>query len=259
MVKYQSDKLLGITALIFGYVPWAIFFIFFTQKYPTIEILPYVFCSAMLHIGYQLFLFFSYRIGNYTQVYPIARGSSPIIVVVVSIFVLGVKFSNLELISVLIICFGILILGLLQKNQLYNISTLFYSIGTGIFIASYSLVDGFGARLAQAPLTFFAWSAVLNAIIFGIVISFLRPGLITRIHQNGKKMFFLGGASSFFAYTLIIWSFTEAPIALVAVLRETSIIFALLIGFFFLKEKLNLLKICSVLIIFLGIVMLRLS
>ena len=113
------------------------------------------FCSAMLHIGYQLFLFFSYRIGNYTQVYPIARGSSPIIVVVVSIFVLGVKFSNLELISVLIICFGILILGLLQKNQLYNISTLFYSIGTGIFIASYSLVDGFGARLAQAPLTFF--------------------------------------------------------------------------------------------------------
>jgi drug/metabolite transporter (DMT)-like permease len=259
MVKNQPDKLLGITALIFGYVPWAVFFIFLTQKYPPKEVLPYVFFSAILHIGYQFFLFFSYRIGNYLQVYPIARGSSPIIILVLSIFLLKMNFSNFQLISVLFICAGILSLVLLQKNTLYNISTLFFSLGTGFFIALYSLVDGFGARLANAPITFFAWSAILNATIFAIIVCLVKPGLISRIPKFGKKMFFLGGAGSFFAYTLVVWAFTEAPIVLVTALRETSIIFALLIGFFFLKEKLNLLKIFSVLLIFLGAVILRLS
>ena len=259
MAKSHSDKIIGITALTFGHIPWAIFAILLTKKYPSAEVLPYVFCSVMLHIGYQLFLSFSYRVGNYMQVYPIARGSSPIVIAIISIFFLGINFSNLQLISILFICLGILSVGLLKKSGLYNFSTLFFSIGTGFFIASYSLMDGFGARIANAPITYFAWVAVLNAIIYGIIISFVRPNILSLCIEKGKKMFFLGGASSFLAYTLVVWAFTKSSIALVSALRETSIIFALLIGFIFLKEKLNLTKVFSVILIFLGIVILRLS
>ena len=84
-----------------------------------------------------------------------------------------------------------------------------------------------------------------------------KPGIIKRVFNEGKKIFFIGGTISFIVYATIVWAFTQAPVPLVAALRETSIIFALLIGTFFLKEKFTLLKTTAVLTIFLGVILLK--
>ena len=133
-----------------------------------------------------------------------------------------------------------------------------YALGTGLFISCYSITDGFGGRLSASPLNYTAWLMILNAIIFSILLRIMnKPGVVKKVLSEGKKIFFIGGTLSYTVYGTIVWAFTQAPVPLVAALRETSIIFALLIGFFVLKEKFTLLKIAAVLTIFFGVILIK--
>jgi drug/metabolite transporter (DMT)-like permease len=128
---------------------------------------------------------------------------------------------------------------------------------TGVFIASYSLVDGLGARLSGNSLGFLSWLAIGNGIIMAAYLMLRSPNTLTGIATKGRLVFLFGGGASFVAYAIVIWAFTQAPIALVTALRETSIIFALLIGVFFLKERLDLMKVLSTMTTLLGAILLR--
>jgi len=133
-----------------------------------------------------------------------------------------------------------------------------YALGTGLFISCYSITDGYGGRVSDSPLNYTAWLFILNAVIFPILLIIMnKPGVVREVFNKEKKIFFIGGTLSYTVYGTIIWAFTQAPIPIVAALRETSIIFALLIGALFLKEKLNLLKIAAVLTIFIGVILLK--
>ena len=133
-----------------------------------------------------------------------------------------------------------------------------YALGTGLFISCYSISDGFGGRISASPLNYTAWLMILNAVIFSILLTIMKkPGVVKKVFKEGKKIFFIGGTLSYSVYATIIWGFTQAPVPLVATLRETSIIFGLLIGIFFLKEKFTLLKLGAVLTIFFGIILLK--
>ena len=116
---------------------------------------------------------------------------------------------------------------------------------TGCFVAGYSMVDGYGARAAGTPVGFYAWETILNAIAFSMIVATASPGTLRKTVRNHKKIMAIGGGASFVAYALVVWAFTQAPIAVVTALRETSIVFALLIGVFFLRERLNLVKLVS--------------
>lgn len=257
MVKGGADKYVGMGAVALGHVPFALVGVMFVPS-PDPASYPYLATGILLHVGYQIFLLQSYRVGDLTQVYPIARGSAPLIVAFVSVALLGVSLAPLELFAIGIIGLGILSLSLTRKSDgQRNGKAAIFALTTGCFIASYSLVDGIGARLAGTSLGFFGWLAIGNGIV---VVAFLRlrhPGTFTNIVRHGRKMFFIGGGASFVAYALVTWAFTQAPIALVTALRETSIIFALLIGVFFLKEKLNLTKLLSTFVTLVGAVLLR--
>ena len=130
---------------------------------------------------------------------------------------------------------------------------------TGCFIAAYSIVDGLGARLAGTALGYYSWVAIGNAVVFASLMELKNPGLVRSIPQKAKGVFLIGGSASFIAYAIVIWAFTLAPIALVTALRETSIIFALLFGVLVLKEKLDIIKVFSVMMTLLGTAMLKLS
>lgn len=256
-MKSGHDKHLGMTAIVLGHAPIALVAAFIAPL-PEPASWPYLIAGAALHIGYQLFLLNSYRFGDLTQVYPIARGTSPLLVAGVSVVFLGVALSSVEILAILMIAIGVMSLSLVrQKDGRRNSRAAALAFATGCFIAGYSLVDGLGARQAGTALGFYAWLSLINASVFAIIMAVAKPGLIRRIHIDAIPALVIGGGASFVAYALVIWAFTQAPIALVTALRETSIIFALLIGVFFLKERLDLAKVASTVITLTGAILLR--
>jgi len=260
MVKNEKDKYLGVAAIVFGRVPASIVIIFFIPT-PSVESIPYIILSAILHNGYQWFLLSAYKFGDYTKVYPIARGTAPILVSIVSLIFLGVVLSNFELLGIFVVCLGILSLSFQDVEGFKNRKAIIYALITGSFIMSYSITDGYGARISTSLLSYLSWSTILNAFLFAILLNFMKqPGIITRVAKDGKFIFFVGGTIAYLVYGIILWilwSFTQAPIPIVTTLRETSIIFALLIGTLFLKEKFTLLKTAAVMAIFIGIISLK--
>ncbi len=258
LAKGGHDKHLSMTAVVLGHTPIALA-ILAVVPMPAPQSWPYVLFGIVLHVGYQLFLLAAYRIGDLTQVYPIARGTAPLIVAGVSIVFLGVELAPLEIVAVLTIAAGILSLSLVrQSDGLRNGKASMLAFTTGCFIAAYSLVDGSGARLSGSAFGFYAWVAIGNSILLAAYIASVKPGLLCSLHK-AKQTFIIGGSASFIAYALVIWSFTQAPIALVTALRETSIIFALIIGVWFLKERLDLGKVFSTFMTLLGAALLRFS
>lgn len=259
LVKNTGDKHLSMSAVVIGHTPFAIAAILYSPT-PTMESVPYLLIGALLHVGYQLFLLASYRIGDLSQVYPLARGIAPLIVAGVSVLVLGVSLSLPELAAIIIIGAGITSLTLVRRNDgQRNGRAVFFSLMTGGCIAAYSLVDGIGAREAGTALGFYGWLSLINGLVFAAIMRVMRPGIVRKVFSDKWQLALKGGGASFFAYAMVIWAFTMAPIALVTALRETSIIFAMLLGVFVLKERLDLAKVLSTALTLLGIAMLRLK
>jgi drug/metabolite transporter (DMT)-like permease len=259
LVKGSADKHLGMTAVVLGQVPAALLALAVVPT-PAPESWPWLAIGIALHFGYQFFLLLAYRAGDLTQVYPIARGSAPLIVAAVSLGFLGVALAPLELLAVLVIGAGIMSLSLVRRQDgLRNPRAAALALTTGGFIAAYSLIDGTGARLSGSPVAFFAWIGLGNAALFAALIAAIRPGVIARIPSRGMRAFAIGGTASFVAYAMVVWAFTQAPIALVSALRETSIAFALLIGVTVLGERLDLARVASTMATLLGAALLRLA
>jgi len=107
MVKNEDNKYLAVTAIVLGHVPASIFIILLTPA-PSVESIPFIILSALLHIGYEWYLLSAYRFGDLIKVYPIARGTAPILVAIVSLIFLGVVLSNFEILGIFIISLGIL-------------------------------------------------------------------------------------------------------------------------------------------------------
>ena len=257
MVKNEDNKYLAVTAIVLGHVPVSVLIILLTPI-PSVESIPFIILSALLHIGYEWYLLSAYRFGDLTKVYPIARGTAPILITIVSLIFLGVALSNFEILGIFIISLGILSLSLQGAEGTKNRSAVIYALVTGFFIMGYSITDGYGARVSNSFLSYMGWSFILNATIFPIILKINNKSeIITKIFKEGKKIFFIGGTLSYIVYGIVIWGFTQAPIALITALRETSIIFALLIGSLFLKEKFTFFKTIAVLTIFFGVILLK--
>ncbi|WP_461211565.1 DMT family transporter [Desulfocurvus sp. DL9XJH121] len=258
-VKNTADKHVSMTAVVLGHTPFAVAALC-VSPLPDIRSLPYIVAGAALHVGYQIFLLNSYRLGDLSQVYPLARGSAPLIVAGVSTVLLGVHLSTPEIAAVVVIGVGIMSLALVRRSDgLRNGRATVLSLGTGMFIASYSLVDGMGAREAGTALGFYGCLAVLDSVFLAALMRVLHPGIVTRVLRHEWSMALRGGGASFTAYALVTWAFTMAPISLVAALRETSIIFALVLGVFVLKERLDIMKVFATACTLLGVGLLRLN
>jgi len=257
LVKGGADKRLNMAGVVIGHLPLALLSLAFVPA-PDPAAYPYILAGIALHFGYQWFLLESYKIGDLTQVYPIARGVAPLLVAAVSLMFLGVDLSGMEILAVITIAAGILSIALVRgADGLRNGRATTMALTTGCFIASYSLVDGMGARVAGTALGYYAWLGIANAVIFVIFMAATTPQVLRDLPAKGLKVFLIGGAASFVAYSLVMWAFTQSPIALVTALRETSIIFALLIGVLLIGERLSLGKVASTMITLLGVILLR--
>ncbi len=259
IVKGGADQFTSMGAVVLGHMPLALVAVV-VSPLPTLASLPYLFAGIALHVGYQMFLMYSYRAGDLTQVYPIARGSAPLLVALFSVFALGVVLSGAEILAVAIIGAGILSLAVVRRvDGARNGQAAMLALTTGCFIAAYSLVDGLGARVAATPLGFFGWLSLGNSVVFVAILTGRAPGVLRDIATRGRRVFLIGGSASFIAYSLVVWAFTQAPIALVTAMRESSIVIALIIGVVLMKERLDLARLASTMAVLLGVVLLRLS
>ena len=259
MVKKYPDKVIALSGIVFGHVPLALIAIIFLPA-PSVESIPYIIGSAFIHQGYQWYLLNSYQLGDLTKVYPIARGFGPIVATIISILLLGSMINNLAILSIFLISLGIMFIGIFDQRNFKNIKILKYSLLTGFFIGSYSIVDGHGARVSLSAITYMSWSFLLGAIMFSVLLKIKKyENIFKKVISDGKKIFFIGGSLSYLIYIIVVWGFTKAPIPMVAALRESSIFFSIFIGYFFLKEKITLAKIISVILIIIGVVSLKLA
>ncbi len=257
LAKGATDKHLSMACVIIGHLPYAVLGLLFVPM-PDLACWPYLLGSLVFHLGYQVFLLNAYRIGDLTQVYPVARGIAPLIVAMVSVSVLNVVLGWMEVLAIILIGTGLLSLGLVRGHSgARNPKAALLAAITGCFIAGYSLVDGLGARVAGTAVGFYGWSAIGNAFVFATFLRITSPGVVGRLWSEGRFILIVGGAASYSAYVLVVWGFMQAPIALVTALRETSIIFALFIGVFFMKERLDLMKVFATFATILGAIVLR--
>ena len=260
LVKRSEDPYQGMCAVVIGRLPYGLAALFVATAVPPSSYL-FVLTGALLHVGYQLFLQHSYRFGDLSQVYPMARGSAPLMVAFISIAFLQVSYAPFQLLSLALIVTGLLGLGLRGflpgSEKRYSGAVL--AVVAGIFIASYTLIDGLGARLAGTALGYYGSVTVLNAIIYAVILNRIRPGLVRQVISHHLPQSLASGGASFSAYALVVWAFTREPIALVASLRETSILFSVLLGVGVLKERLTMVKALAIITIFGGVVLLRLG
>jgi drug/metabolite transporter (DMT)-like permease len=258
MASKYKNKNVSIAAIVYGHVPACIVAVIILPM-PSVESYPYIILSALIHQGYQNFLLTAYQTGKFTTVYPVARGFGPLVATVISIIFLGVYLKIFTLLSILLISAGVIFIGLFSRSVLKNYKILYTSLATGLFIGIYSVVDGYGARLSMSAISYMSWVFIFSALFFPIALKFRKQkNILRKTLTEGRFIFWVGGFFSYIAYVITVWAFTKAPIPMVSALRESSIIFAIFIGYFYLKEKISLYKIVSILLIFAGVIGLKL-
>ncbi|WP_422366804.1 DMT family transporter [Pelagibius sp.] len=259
LVKVNADRLVMIAIMMMSQVAVAMLVIPFVA-FPTPESWPYIWASTALNTAYCVFLINAYRYGDLSHVYPISRGSAPLIVAFISVLIVGETLSRQAGLSVVVIALGIMSLTLTRGAAGFSEPrALLFALGTGIFIAGYTVVDGLGARLADSAHSYTFWVHLFNGIPITLLALYLRRGQIAASVSKSWKAGLFGGVISLLAYWIVIWAMTQAPMALVSAVRETSMVFAVLFGVFFLKERLDLARLASTGVTLIGAVMLKMS
>lgn len=226
---------------------------------PAANVWPLLLLSVGLHTGYKLFLAQAYEHGALGHVYPLARGTAPVLVTIVTFVFFGERLPLLALAAVALIAGGIVSLAM-QKNGAASASAeaVTYSLITSVFIASYTMADGFGGRLAVTPLVFTVWLVVLDGIVFLAVIAWRRDMRLFLTPTRASVLGLFGGVVAVVGYGIVIWAMSVAPMGPVAALRETSVVFAALISAIVLKERIGPVAIAAACAVAAGVVLLRL-
>jgi drug/metabolite transporter (DMT)-like permease len=210
----------------------------------------YAALSAVLHVGYNLFLVRSYKVGDLGQTYPISRGSSPVLITLAASVVAGETVGAVAMIGILLVSGGIISLAF--SGRKLAVPSLPYALGTGCFIAAYSVTDGIGVRLSGAPMAYTVWMCALWGILMPLVYVGVRDTKSLCSFRPGFMSAFIGGLVSLLAYGIVIYAMSAAPMGAVSALRETSVLFAVLIGYFFLGETLTARKVLACAVIAVG-------
>lgn len=259
LVKVNADRLVMIAIMMMSQVGVATLVVPFVAL-PTPASLPYILASTVLNTAYCLFLVKAYHYGDLSHVYPISRGCAPLIVAFVSIAFVGETLTLPSGLSVLVIALGVMSLALTRGTDGFREPrAALYAVTTGVFIAGYTVVDGLGARAAATAESYTFWSHLLNGIPITLVAWWLRRGAVIVSVRRHWQAGTLGGLVSLLAYWIVTWAMTQAPLALVSAVRESSMVFAVLIGVVFLKERLDMAKLASIAVTLIGTAMLKLS
>ncbi|MDN2714610.1 DMT family transporter [Janthinobacterium sp. SUN120] len=226
---------------------------------------PYLAASAVAQLAYYSLLAAAYRAGDMSHAYPLMRGSAPLLVALASWPLIGERLSPMQMGAVACICAGILglyvaartgTIGRMPKNT--GRATAF-ALGNACVIASYTLIDGIGVRLSGAPAAYTMWIFVLNGAGLLLWTALRRPADLLAYAQTQWRLAAVGGFGTLASYGLALWAMTQAPVAAIAALRETSILFAIAIAALFLREKISPRRYLAIGLIAAGAILMRIA
>ena len=235
MIKSSGDVLLDMTLVVFiaGLVTAPFMLV---VEAPSAAVWPYIIASMVLHIAYYFALVGAYRAGDLSHGYPIMRGLAPLIVSLCALAWLGEAPKPMVWVGVALICGGVLSLGFIGFRWRESRVALGWALANAGIIACYTLVDAAGVRAAASPETYVVWLFSLDALPFTLLILAIKRNQLLCYARTFWLRGLFSGALSAAAYGIVLWAMTRAPVAAVAALRETSVIFAALIGVWLLKE-----------------------
>lgn len=219
---------------------------------------PWVIAAGCTHFGYKFFLTYAYDRGDLSRVYPIARGAAPLIVALVGAATLPDAVSGGEYAGIAVLGAGILMMarGVFTGGEERRL--LPFALGSAAATAIYTLIDGLGARISGDAVAYVGWVFVADGIIFTAGMLALRGRQVLPPAGRDWGLGLAGATASYGAYAVSIWAMTLAPIAVVAALRETSILFAVLIGWLVFGERMDRSKALAAALIVAGVILTRL-
>jgi drug/metabolite transporter (DMT)-like permease len=226
---------------------------------PDIASWPYIAASSVTHYGYYYFLALAYKWGDLSRVYPIARGSAPLLVSVGALLFAGEQLSTSGWGGVVLVSAGISILAFFSKGpSIPDPRSTAAALATGLIIASYSVVDGIGVRLSGSPFGYMGWLFVTEFLVTLFLWLRLRPRFTPEV-RGTLAVGYLGGFCAVAAYSLVIYANTLAPLGMVSALRESSVIFAALFGVVIFRERPWISRIAAAFTVGLGVLVLTLT
>jgi len=259
VVKLALDRFLSLFLIqtIMGLLGLAMVAVF---PWPDPACLPYAIASGFIHLGYNLFLARSYRTGELSQVYPVARGAAPLLTFAGAWLFAGEAATPLIGLGIGLLVAGIWLVTLADRRSL-NLDgpVLFYALGTSLFIAFYTIVDGLGGRVSGSPSSYAGLVFMFDAAFLFTAGVFMRGPDIVRQVAPYWKSGLVGAVLSAGAYWIAIWAMSRAPIAAVAALREVSILFVMGMSAYVLKEHVTPKRLTGAGLVVAGAVALRLG
>jgi drug/metabolite transporter (DMT)-like permease len=221
----------------------------------------YILASVALQVVYFYLLAAAYRVGDMSQAYPLMRGTAPLLVALASGSIIGEAVPAMRWLGLGMLVLGIIGLSLLDqvpgKPQASGFSTRGFALLNAVFIAGYTIVDGIGVRKSAAPVAYTLWIFLLTALL---LLSFILLKDLRAFFNYSKGKYLLGivgGSCSVASYGLALWAMTRAPVAAIAALRETSILFATAIAAWILHEKISAKRLAAIFLAVAGAIVIR--
>ena len=248
----SSAIFIGAGIVAAGVVPFA--------PLPARESWPFLAASVAVHIVYSITLGRAYRVGDFSHSYPIMRGLPPLLTALLMVAFSDERLSGGQLAGMAALCLGILSLAFEPRpRSAMGGAAVGWALVVALCIGIYTTLDGFGGRSSGTPVGYVAWTCMLEAICLAALLSARRgPGELVAIMKSWR-ITLVGGATTLIGYCLVVWAMTHAPIALVSALRETSVIFAALLGVVIFKERLGPQRVLAIALVVLGIFLTRLT
>jgi drug/metabolite transporter (DMT)-like permease len=260
LIKIRLDPFLSISFMSLGMGAISVACLPFVAV-PSGRTWVWIVLSVAFHVGYKLFLVSAYKQGELGQVYPLARGTAPLITALGAAVLVGEVMSVPTAAAIAVLCLGILLMSMRGASTAAKLgrATVLYALGTSAFIAAYTLVDGVGGRSAPSASSYTVWLFALDGFSMGFICVVMRGRPAVDAMLPAWRSGLTTGALSLGAYWIIIWAMTRAPIAAVAALRESSILFAVFLSAVMLKERLTLWRMSAAVLILAGVAGLRIA
>jgi drug/metabolite transporter (DMT)-like permease len=229
-----GDALLDTAAVVAGSSLWGLMLAVVVPP-PPVGAWPYIAASSAIHFGYYVTLSQAYRTGDLSFAYPLMRGTAPLLVTILGTIVLRELPSAQMAVGIGLISLGIVSIAFVQRRA-HSRAAAYWAFANACIIAVYTLVDGAGARASGNALSYVTWLIFLEGMPFMVWVLVRRGRPALDYLRGSMRIGLIGGGFSFAAYGIVLWAMTRAPIAAVAALRETSVLFAALLGSLWLKE-----------------------
>jgi len=226
---------------------------------PYADCWPYLMASVVIHVFYVLGLMQANRLGDFGQVYPLARGTSPLVVTILAAAFVHERPSLPALAGVLVVSAGLAMLVFGGKRP--GRAAMLAAIGTGLTIAAYTTVDGVGVRASGTATGYIGWLLLQQGLTVPLYALIRRRSVLKDlVHDRSWRLLgggWLAGALSVLAYGLVLWAQTRGPLAPIAALRETSVIFGAIIGTLVFREPFGRTRIAATIVVSAGILLLN--